>query len=132
MMMFVIVQVGQAQDSVHKYLNEMSSKVKATEDASQKREILSTSLQSVSDAMDRIAESPLLSKADKDGMASLKASINENQFELAGTNGFEAVPNGQLNAFSVYVVQSMEQAEKTVTISLVAALLIIIILILIV
>jgi hypothetical protein len=130
--MFVFVQTGQAQQSVRNYFSDTSSKVKATEDASQKREILSSSLQTMSDAMGRFVDSPLLSADDRAGIARLKASVNENQFELAGLNGFEAVPDANLNAFSDYVVQSMEQADHTITISLVAALLIVIILILIV
>jgi hypothetical protein len=42
------------------------------------------------------------------------------------------VPDAQLNAFADYVVQDMEQARETVTISLVSLLLIILIAILIV
>ena len=51
--------------------------------------------------------------------------------ELTGSNGYERVADVQLNAFSDYVVQDMEQAAETVRISLVAALLIVIIIILI-
>ena len=49
-----------------------------------------------------------------------------------GSNGYERVSDAQLNAFSDYVVQNMEQADKTITISLVTALLIVIIIILLV
>ncbi len=49
-----------------------------------------------------------------------------------GSNGYERVADAQLNAFSDYVVQDMEQADKSITISLVAALLIVIIIILLV
>jgi hypothetical protein len=48
-----------------------------------------------------------------------------------GSNGYDRVADAQLNAFSDYVVQDMEQAERQITISLVSALLIVIILILV-
>jgi hypothetical protein len=52
--------------------------------------------------------------------------------ELAGSSGYERVSDKDLNAFSDYVVQDMEQAAEMVTISLVALLLIIILVVLIV
>jgi len=74
----------------------------------------------------------LISKEDVEGIDRLKATLQEKQYELAGTNGYVRVPDEQLNAFSDYVVQDMEQADATITISVVAALLIIIIIILVV
>jgi hypothetical protein len=62
----------------------------------------------------------------------VRAALQEKSDELAGANGFDRVPDNQLNAFATYIVQDMEQADKTISISLVAALLIIIIIILIV
>ncbi|HEX2897950.1 MAG TPA: hypothetical protein VHP63_07875, partial [candidate division Zixibacteria bacterium] len=75
--------------------------------------------------------SPLVSKDDKASMEHFKVVIKEKQDELAGLNGFERVPDEQLNDFSDYVVQDMEQATETVTLSLVALLLIILIAVLI-
>jgi hypothetical protein len=131
-MMFVLVQVGQAQDNVRKYFSETASKVKATEDPAQKREVLNKSFETMTDVLDRVQASPLISKDDRAGIARLKATLKENQDELAGLNGYEPVPDAQLNNFADYSLQAMEQADQQITISLVAALLIIIILILIV
>ena len=131
-MMFVLVQVGQAQDGVRKYFSDTAAEVKATDDPAQKREILTNSFQTMSEALDRVQGSPLISKDDRAGIDRLKAEIQEKQNELAGLNGFERVPDGQINSFTDYVVQSMEQADQQITISLVAALLIIIIIILLV
>ena len=131
-MMFVLVQVGQAQDNVRKYFSETASKVKATEDPAQKREVLNKSFETMTDVLDRVQASPLISKDDRAGVARLKATLKENQDELAGLNGYEPVPDAQLNNFADYSLQAMEQADQQITISLVAALLIIIILILIV
>jgi len=99
------------------------SKVKATENASEKREILNGSFQSMSKALDKVQNSGLISKDDRIGIELLKAALREKQNELAGINGYERVPDEQLNNFSNYVVQDMEQAQM-ITISLVALLLI--------
>jgi hypothetical protein len=132
-MMFVLVQAGNAggKDDIQKYFNDTACKVKATTDPAQKREILNKSLQTMSKALDKVQSSPLISKEDRAGIDRFKAALQEKQDELTGSNGYERVSDAQLNAFSDYVVQDMEQAYQTVTISLVSALLIIIILILI-
>ena len=132
--MFVLIQAGYAggKDDIQKYFNDTASKVKATTDPAEKRAILDKSLQTMSKALDKVQKSPLISKEDREGIDQFKATLKENQDELAGSNGFERVPDAQLNAFSDYVVQNMEQADKTITISLVTALLIVIIIILLV
>jgi hypothetical protein len=132
-MIFVLVQAGIAggNDNIQKYFNDTACKVKATADPAQKREILDKSLQTMSKALDRVESSGLISQDDRAGMNRFKTTLQEKQNELEGINGYERVTDAQLNAFSDYVVQDMEQAEQYVTISLVSALLIIIILILI-
>ena len=132
--LFVVFYAGIAfgQDVLQKYLNETSLKVKATTDPSQKREILNESFEKMSKALDKVQSSPLVSKEDRAGINLLKASLQEKLDELAGLNGYERVSDEQLDSFSDYVVQDMEQADRTVTISLVTLLLIIIIVILLV
>ena len=83
-------------------------------------------------AIDTARSAPLTSEQDAANLDRVKATLQEKSDELAGINGFDRVPDDQLNAFSTYVVQDMEQADKTITISLVVALLIVIIIILIV
>ncbi len=123
--------IAQGQDKLQNYVSDAASNVKATSDASQKREILDRSLTKLSKALDIAQRSPLVSKQDKVGIDKFKAVLMEKQDELAGVNGYEAVPDAQLNAFADYVVQDMEQAQN-ISISLVAALLIVIIIILVV
>jgi hypothetical protein len=132
-MMMVLVQMAFAggKENLQKYFNDTANKVKATEAPVQKREILSNSLQTMSKALDKIQNSALVSNEDRAGIDRFRSALQEKQDELAGRNGFERVPDAQLNAFSDYVVQDMEQAEKTITIGLVAALLIVIIIILV-
>jgi hypothetical protein len=133
-MMCVLVYAGIAmgQGNVQKCFNDAACKVKATTDPSQKREILNNKLQDMSKALDIVRSSRLVSKADRAGIDRVKVAIQEKQDELAGANGYARVPDEQLNAFSDYVVQDMEQADRTIVISGVTALLIVIIIILIV
>ena len=132
-MMFVLVQAGNAagKGPIQNYFNDTACKVKATADPAQKREILNNSLQTMSKALDRVQSLPLISKEDRAGIDRFKSALQEKQDELTGGNGFDRVPDAQLNAFSDYVVQDMEQADRTITIGVVTALLILIILILI-
>jgi len=133
-MMFLQTHTGNAagNDGIKKYFSDTASKVKAKADPAQKREVLDKSFRTMSKALDRVESSGLISKDDRAGIDRFKTTLQEKQDELLGRNGYERVSDAQLNAFSDYVVQDMEQAAETVTIGLVSALLIIIIIILIV
>jgi len=133
LLMFVLVTPVNAggKGELQKHFNNVANKVKATENATEKREILNDSFQDMSKALDKLQSTGMISAEDQVGIDGLKATLKENQDELAGINGYERVPDSQLNNFSNYVVQNMAQADQMITISLVAALLIIIILILV-
>ena len=124
--------VAMGQDRIHKYFNDTALKVKAAESPVEKREILSHNLGEMTRAVNTIKSAPLTTDQDRVKLDRLEATLQEKSDELAGVNGFDRVPDDQLNAFATYVVQDMEQADKNITISLVAALLIVIIIILIV
>ena len=130
-MVFVMAQVGNAgeKEYIQKYFNNTACKVKATDEPAQKRDILNQSLQTMSKALDRVESSGLISQDERAGIDRFKTALQEKQDELTGSNGFERVADAQLNAFSDYVVQDMEQA-RNISISLVAALLIVVILVL--
>jgi hypothetical protein len=83
-------------------------------------------------ALDMVQASTPISKHDGEGIDLLKATLQEKQSELAGSNGYTRVPDAQLNAFSDYIVQDLEQADQFVTISLVTLILIIILVVLLV
>ncbi len=127
-----VASAAMAQDRIHQYLNDTALKVKATSSTVEKREILSRSLGEMTRAIDTVKGAPLTTDQDRANLNRLQATLQEKSDELVGTNGFDRVPDNQLNAFSTYIVQDMEQADKSITISLVAALLIVIIIILIV
>ena len=133
-LMFVLTLPASAgvKGELQKYFNNTATKVKATDNPSEKRAILNESFQTMSKALDMVQRSPSISKNDDAGIERVKAMLQEKQDELAGTNGCVRVPDQQLNAFSNYVVQDMEQADQIISISLVALLLIIILIVLVV
>jgi hypothetical protein len=133
-MMLVQTHNGNAEGNytIKKYFNDTAIKVKATVDPAQKREIIDKSFRTMLKALDRVESSGLISKENRASFDSFKSALQEKQDELLGHNGYERVADAQLNAFSDYVVQDMEQADRTITISVVTALLIIIIIILLV
>jgi hypothetical protein len=128
-----LVQVSNASssDNLKTYFSDTATRVKATADPAAKRETLSRSLQTMTQALQQAEALGLVAPDDRAGFDGFQASLQAKQDELKGTNGYGLLADAELNAFSDYVVQDMEQAAETVHISLVAALLIIIILILI-
>jgi membrane peptidoglycan carboxypeptidase len=128
-MMFVLTipLIAGGKGELQKYFNNTANKVKATDNPIEKRIILNESFQTMSEALDKVQNLGLISKADRLGIDRFKVALQEKQDELTGSNGYERVSDSQLNSFSNYVVQSMEQASGTVTIGVVTLLLIIII-----
>lgn len=131
-MMFVLALPAHAggKGEIQKHFSDAARKVKMTENASEKRTILNESFQSMSKALDMAQRSPLISKDDGVAISRFTAILQEKQDELAGRNGYVRVSDVQLNAFSDYVVQDMEQAAQTITISVVTLLLILILVVL--
>lgn len=133
-MMLVLAVTAQADGKrqLQKYFSDTATKVKATENVSEKRAILQESFENMTEVLAMVQRSPSLSKDDQAGLDRLQATLQEKQDELAGVNGFDRVADGQLNAFAQYVVQDMEQADQMITISVVTLLLILILVVLIV
>jgi hypothetical protein len=134
MMMSILALPAHAdgKGAIQRYFSDAATKVKATDSPSEKRDILNGSLQTMSTALDMLGTSASMSPGDAAGIDHIKALVQEKRDELAGTNGYSRVQDGQLNAFGDYVVQDMEQADTVVTISLVTLLLIIILVVLLV
>jgi len=126
-MMFILsipVNAG-GKEELQKYFNDAANKVKATENPSEKREILNESFNKMFKTLDIVQSFPLISENDRISIDRYKVKLIDKQDELVGRNGFTRVPDGQLNAFSDYVVQDTEQAEVVITISLLAIVLIV-------
>ena len=133
-MMFVLAIPVNAdgKDELKQYFSKAANNVKATENADEKREILNESFNNMSKILDQVLSSGLISESDRVGIEQYKATLQEKQSELEGSNGYQRVPDTQLNAFADYVVQDMEQADQMITISVVVLLLIIILIVLLV
>jgi hypothetical protein len=133
LIIFVLVIPTNAggKDELQKHFSDVAAKVKATENVVEKRAILENSFKEMSETLDKVQGSFLVSEEDQAGIDKLKSILKENHDELAGINGYERVPDSQLNNFSNYVVQNMAQADQMITISLIAAILIVILIILI-
>jgi hypothetical protein len=116
---------------VQKYFNDVATQVKATDNPVEKRAILNESIHTLSNALGVVQRLPSTSNEDFVGIERFKTTLQEKQDELAGSKGYVRVGDGQLNAFSDYVVQDMEQADPVITISLVTLLLIILVVVLI-
>ncbi len=133
-MMFALAipVIAGGKGELEKYFSDAVSKVKASDSPAEKRAILDESFQTMSKALDMVQSSPSISEDDGVSIDHLKATLQEKQDELAGRSGYVRVSDEQLDAFSDYVVQDMEQADQIITISLVTLLLIIILIVLIV
>lgn len=126
---FTISANADGKDKIKNYFSNVAIKVNSTELASEKREILNESFQNMLSALEKVKNSGLVNNEDQSGIDHFKAALQEKQDELNGTNGFEQIPDLQLNAFSNYVVQDMEQAAAGITISLLALVIIAILLV---
>jgi len=117
---------------IQKFFNDAATRVKATSDLAEKRNILNGTFEKMSKALDIAQNSSIVTEQEKIGINRFRSALSEKQDELAGRNGFDRVPDEKLNDFSDYVVQDTEQAAEYITISVVTLLLIIILIVLIV
>ena len=131
MFVFIIPSNASGNAELKQYFSKAADKVKATQNADEKREILNESFNSMSKIFDKVLSSELISESDRAGIEQYKAILLEKQNELKGSNGYDRVPDTQLNNFANFVVQDMEQADSTITISVIAAILIILLIVLI-
>jgi hypothetical protein len=115
---------------LQQYLKDTAHRVKSTNVAAEKRAILTGSMGTMTRVLDILHESPTLSGSDAIGIERLRTSLLDKQNQLAGTNGYDPVPDAKLNAFAEYIVQDTEQADQVITISLVTLLVGVIVLIL--
>ena len=120
------------KDELQRYFSNTAKEVKAAKDPVEKRRILGASLQTMSKALSVVRNSGAVSGAEYAGIDRFKATLKDKQDELLGVNGFARVSDDQLDNFSDYTLQDMEQAGEYITISVVTLLLIIVILLLIV
>lgn len=123
-------QTDKASEKFKKIVNRMVQKVEKAESPEQKRAIMNRSFERFMTAFSRVEQMDGVSDSDKEGIAGLRKIVEEKSRELNGEEGFNPVPDQQLDNFANYVQQDLEQADTVITISLTTLLLIIIILLL--
>lgn len=124
-------QSTDAHDKLKAEINKMVENVEDAETAVEKREILNTSFDNLIAAFDRVQSMERVPESDKEALAGFKNTIQEKKNELNGNDGYEKVPDSELNDFAQFAQQDIEQADRIITISVTTALLIILILLLI-
>src|SRR5512142_1760886 len=113
-----LLQVDFAQEKqLQHYLSDVVTHVKQTADPVEKRALLDGALQKVDNALTIAAGSPMTSREERDGLLSVKRSVQDKLDELHGRNSFTRVEDRNLNAFAEYSVQDLEQADQWITIS---------------
>ena len=123
-------QNSSINETFKKHFNQTVQDVKKTDDPTKQRLILNESFTSMLNAVQKIEESSNLNKEEQRSLMAFKDEILEKQNELNGWNGFDEIQDDELIDFSDYSQQEMEQANRTLTISLTSALLIVLILLL--
>lgn len=123
-------QSADAHDKLKAEINKMVENVESAETAAEKREILNTSFDNLITTFNRVEAMERVPESDKEALADFKTSIQEKKDELNGDNGYEKVPDSELNDFAQFVQQDIEQADRFITISITTALLIVLILLL--
>ena len=127
---FAVAQSSNMTETFKKHFNETVEQVHLTESADEKRAILNDSFTKMKTTLDRIESEANLTEDEIAQLATFRSNISDMQNELNGQDGFEEVLDENLNDFSNFSQDFIEQANRTITISLTTALLIIIILLL--
>jgi hypothetical protein len=126
-----VAQSTNITETFKKHFNETVQQVQQTENADEKRFILNESFTKMLDSIDRIESVANLSENESAMLSSYKNGLLEKQNELNGLDGFNEVLDEDLDDFSNFSQDYMEQANRTVTIGVTTALLILIILLLV-
>lgn len=123
--------LAQSVDLTEKFkksFNETVQKVQSTEDADEKRMLLNDSFSNMITVIERIESKMNLSEEKSTQLRTYKGDIQDKKAELNGRNDFDKVQDKALDDFSDYSQEYFEQADRTITIGLTAALLIVLIL----
>lgn len=123
-------QSANVSETFKKHFNETVEKVQDTDNADEKRAILNESFNKMITAIEKIESKASLTEDESANLNSYKLDLTEKLNELNGLDGFDEIVDEDLDEYSDYAQDSMEQANRTVTIGVTTALLILIILLL--
>jgi len=135
-LLFVIHTMSVAQstnvgEALKNHFNETVQQVQQTDDSIEKRAILNESFTKMILTIDRIESRANLSQDERTLLNSFKSDLLDKKNELAGLDGFNQVEDSELDEFSSYTQDFLEQANRrTITIGITTALLIVLILLL--
>ncbi|MGM0547525.1 MAG: hypothetical protein ACQEST_12480 [Bacteroidota bacterium] len=127
---FALAQSIDITETFKKSFNETVQKVQSTKNADEKRMLLNDSFSNMITVIERIESKATLSDDEVAQLNAYKSDIQEKKAELNGIDDFNRIQDKALNDFSDYSQQYFEQADRTITIGLTAALLIVLILLL--
>lgn len=125
-----VAQTADISETFKKHFNETVQQVQQADSEDEKRMILNESFAKMITAIDQIESRGNLTEDQAAQLHSYKLGIVEKQNELNGVDGFDEVLDEDLDDFSNFSQQFIEQANRTVTIGVTTALLILIILLL--
>lgn len=117
-------------ESFKKHFNETVLEVKNTTSPIEKRDLLNESFGKMMSTIDRIESNVKLDASNSMNLDAFRSGLNEKISELNGLEGFDKVGDEELDEFSDYSQDYIEQANRTITIGVTTALLILIILLL--
>lgn len=117
-------------ETFKKHFNETVQSVQETDSADEKRAILNESFDKMLTVIDRIESRASLSDDEFAALETYKLDLTEKVNELNGLDGFDEIMDEDLDDFSNFSQDFMEQADRTVTIGITSVLLILIILLL--
>jgi len=129
--LFALTEQRVLEDRFKRSVNELRTRIREIEDPEEKRQVLARTIRRMIRQLERAGEKASLTPEERAQVASLEQSFRDKYDELEGLNGFQRVPDRELDRFADYVLQDVEQARDYVTIS-VAALIIIILLIILI
>lgn len=133
-LIFALQTTAFAQSSVtetlKQHFNQTVQSVNETDDAVEKRAILNESFNKMIAAIDRIETMASLTEEESEMLKSYKFGLTEKLSELNGLDGFNEISDEDLDEFSSFSQDYIEQADRTVTIGITTVLLILIILLL--
>ncbi|MBP3193775.1 hypothetical protein [Natronogracilivirga saccharolytica] len=117
-------------ESFKKHFNETVQAVHETDDADEKRAILNESFNKMISVIDRIESAVSLTEDENAILATYKYDLEKKKNQLNGLDGYDQVVDKDLDDFSNFSQDMIEQASRTITIGVTTALLILIILLL--
>ncbi|REL32888.1 hypothetical protein DYD21_13785 [Rhodohalobacter sp. SW132] len=123
-----LAQTSNISETFKKHFNETVQVVHGTEDTAEKRAVLNESFNKIITVIDRIESRVSLTDDEIASLESYKLGITEKVNELNGLDGFDEIADEDLDDFSSFSQEYIEQANRTITIGVGTALLIVLLL----